>query len=64
MVRLMLVLAPVMCIVSGIAVSSILKSYMKNLDSVNKNKKAKKADASYPIKNEVFNVKIAKYANL
>lgn len=29
MVRLMLVLAPVMCILSGIAVSSILSIYMK-----------------------------------
>ena len=29
MVRLMLVLAPVMCILSGIAVSGILSIYMK-----------------------------------
>ncbi|ESO07295.1 hypothetical protein HELRODRAFT_98643 [Helobdella robusta] len=53
MVRLMLVLAPVMCILSGIAVSSTLSEYMKNLDSVQKNKKAKKPDANYPVKNEV-----------
>ena len=32
MVRLMLVLAPVMCIVSGIAVSSSLSTYMKYLE--------------------------------
>jgi len=32
MVRLMLVLAPVMCILSGIAVSSSLSTYMKYLD--------------------------------
>ncbi|XP_026481454.1 dolichyl-diphosphooligosaccharide--protein glycosyltransferase subunit STT3A-like [Ctenocephalides felis] len=32
MVRLMLVLAPVMCILSGIAVSSLLLTYMKQLD--------------------------------
>ena len=32
MVRLMLVLAPVMCVLSGIAVSSILSTYMKNLE--------------------------------
>merc|ERR1719381_33647 len=32
MVRLMLVLAPVMCILSGIAVSSSLNTYMKYLD--------------------------------
>ena len=29
MVRLMLVLAPVMCILSGIGISSILSKYMK-----------------------------------
>jgi len=52
MVRLMLVLAPVMCILSGIAVSSTLTTYMKNLD-VHKDKKAKKQDYSYPAKNEV-----------
>jgi dolichyl-diphosphooligosaccharide--protein glycosyltransferase len=54
MVRLMLVLAPVMCILSGIAVSSILTTYMKNLDATNKDKKAKKtSDINYPVKNEV-----------
>lgn len=53
MVRLMLVLAPVMCILSGIAVSSTLTTYMKNLDVVHKDKK-KKADATYPAKNEVL----------
>lgn len=30
--RLMLVLAPVMCILSGVAVSSLLNSYMKGID--------------------------------
>ena len=53
MVRLMLVLAPVMCILSGIAVSSTLTTYMKNLDVARKDKKVKKAEANYPIKNEV-----------
>ena len=55
MVRLMLVLAPVMCILSGIAVSSILSTYMKNLDlfEATKSKKAKKADPSYPVKSEI-----------
>jgi len=53
MVRLMLVLAPVMCILSGIAVSSTLTTYMKNLDVSRKDKKAKKVDSSYPVKNEV-----------
>ena len=33
MVRLMLVLAPVMCILGGIAVSSLLGTYMRDLDS-------------------------------
>ena len=33
MVRLMLVLAPVMCILGGIAVSSSLSTYMKYLDT-------------------------------
>jgi dolichyl-diphosphooligosaccharide--protein glycosyltransferase len=54
MVRLMLVLAPVMCILSGIAVSSTLTTYMKNLDVARKDKKAaKKPDHNYPVKNEV-----------
>ncbi|VDK42773.1 unnamed protein product [Anisakis simplex] len=58
MVRLMLVLAPVMCILSGIAVSSLLQTYMKNLDSVSihlasaKHDKKDK-DRNYPYKNEV-----------
>ena len=54
MVRLMLVLAPVICILSGIAVSSILFTYMKNLDSYKVDKKLKKSDDNYPKKSEVF----------
>lgn len=53
MVRLMLVLAPVMCILSGIGVSAILSAYMRNLDSGRRDKKAKKIDSTYPLKNEV-----------
>merc|ERR1719431_337957 len=64
MVRLMLVLAPVMCILSGIAVSATLTTYMKNLDATTANKSVplsteaaaktkKKADHTYPMKNEV-----------
>ena len=53
MVRLMLVLAPVMCILSGIAVSHILSSFMRNLDVVESRGKRKKSDGSYPFKNEV-----------
>jgi len=54
MVRLMLVLAPVMCILSGIAVSSTLTTYMKNLDVSHKDKKSRKQDVNYPLKNEVL----------
>ncbi|XP_033116263.1 dolichyl-diphosphooligosaccharide--protein glycosyltransferase subunit STT3A-like, partial [Anneissia japonica] len=53
MVRLMLVLAPVMCILSGIGISSVLTTYMRNLDITRKDKKTKKTDSSYPIRNEV-----------
>ena len=54
MVRLMLVLAPVMCVLSGIGVSSLLQSFMRNLELFeSKTKKPKKADTSYPVKNEV-----------
>ena len=55
MVRLMLVLAPVMCILSGIAVSSVLSTFMRNLDVVANKEKSKKqkGDTNYPIKNEV-----------
>lgn len=57
MVRLMLVLAPVMCILGAIGVNHVLTSYMKNLDSVQvvKDKKGSKSkvDHTYPAKNEV-----------
>lgn len=51
----MLVLAPVMCILSGIAVSHLLSSFMKNLDIVEArgSGKKKKNDGAYPYKNEV-----------
>ena len=62
MVRLMLVLAPVMCILSGIAVSSTLTTYMKNLDSTQANKKNKRPDSSYPIKNEVILEGLCQYS--
>lgn len=54
----MLVLAPVMCILSGIAVSSTLTTYMKNLDISRKDKKARKTETNYPIKNEVQIIRI------
>ncbi len=56
MVRLMLVLAPVMCILSGIGISATLQTYMKNLESDNKDKKAKKIE-DYPKKSEVNQIK-------
>ncbi len=65
MVRLMLVLAPVMCVLSGIGISSVLTIYMRNLD-VNQPKKnvtgtstssgrARRGDDSltYPRKNDI-----------
>jgi dolichyl-diphosphooligosaccharide--protein glycosyltransferase len=65
MVRLMLVLAPVMCVLSGIGISSVLNTYMRNLD-VNQTKKptttgssssgrSRRGDdsSSYPHKNEI-----------
>ncbi|XP_046857887.1 dolichyl-diphosphooligosaccharide--protein glycosyltransferase subunit STT3A-like [Xenia sp. Carnegie-2017] len=56
MVRLMLVLAPVMCILAGIGISSLLSRYMKNLDIARREKKPSKktsTDSSYPMKNEM-----------
>lgn len=54
MVRLMLVLAPVMCILSGVAVSSLLTTYMKQVDPAkNVDKKAKKMESNYVMKSEV-----------
>jgi dolichyl-diphosphooligosaccharide--protein glycosyltransferase len=50
----MLVLAPVMCILSGIAVSGLLSSFMKNLDILGpRGTRKKKTDMTYPLKNEV-----------
>ncbi|CAF0756855.1 unnamed protein product [Didymodactylos carnosus] len=67
MVRLMLVLAPVMCILSGIGISSVLATYMRNLDVTPSKRsgaatgdktvssRAKRSDDSstYPKKNEI-----------
>jgi dolichyl-diphosphooligosaccharide--protein glycosyltransferase len=70
MVRLMLVLAPIMCIHGGIAVSGILSTYMKNIDPVTEQKTAKpktetpktvKKDKTdnYPYKSEVATLVVA-----
>jgi len=53
MVRLMLVLAPVMCILSGIAVSSLLTTYMKDIDPSKTDKKSKKTDSSFALRSKV-----------
>lgn len=53
MVRLMLVLAPVMCILSGIAVSSMLTTYMKQIDPVKSEKKSKKLENNFALKSQV-----------
>ena len=73
MVRLMLVLAPVMCILGGIAVSGILTTYMGNLDGLTRapaaalspsssstsTKQKQKEDAAIPYKNEVCTARLA-----
>ncbi len=71
MVRLMLVLAPVMCILSGIGISSVLVTYMKNIEASaaeqsapaanstsgkGGEKKAKKGDENYPKKSEASEI--------
>ncbi|XP_057328323.1 dolichyl-diphosphooligosaccharide--protein glycosyltransferase subunit STT3A [Microplitis mediator] len=60
MVRLMLVLAPVMCILGGIGVSSLLLTYMKQLES-NKvvEKKSRKFENNYVLRGEIAMLFIA-----
>ncbi|KAB0802272.1 hypothetical protein PPYR_04458 [Photinus pyralis] len=55
MVRLMLVLAPVMCILSGIAVSHLLTKFMKNVDSKNptEHRRHKKLESNLVLRNEI-----------
>ncbi|XP_046392931.1 dolichyl-diphosphooligosaccharide--protein glycosyltransferase subunit STT3A [Ischnura elegans] len=55
MVRLMLVLAPVMCILSGIAVSAMLNTYMRQVEPAPKtyDKKTKKFESNYVMKSEI-----------
>lgn len=56
MVRLMLVLAPVMCILSGIAVSHLLSKYIRSIETSSQkadHKKLKKTDQQSGIKPEV-----------
>ncbi|XP_077293631.1 catalytic subunit 3A of the oligosaccharyltransferase complex [Arctopsyche grandis] len=54
MVRLMLVLAPVMCILSGIAVSSLLVTYMRQIEPPKTvDKKMKKMESNFVMKSEI-----------
>lgn len=57
MVRLMLVLAPVMCILSAVGISTTLNTFIKNIDTDGSNKtdkkSSKKYDNNYPNKSEI-----------
>ncbi|GAV03614.1 hypothetical protein RvY_14010 [Ramazzottius varieornatus] len=59
MVRLMLVLAPVMCVLSGIGISSILSIYAKNAEVPSESagpdsaKKGRRGESSYWLKSEI-----------
>lgn len=54
MVRLMLVLAPVMCIVSGVAASSLLSLHVKDIEpKVEKQDKKKKHENNLAFRSEV-----------
>ncbi|KAJ8974855.1 hypothetical protein NQ317_001953 [Molorchus minor] len=61
MVRLMLVLAPVMCILSGIAVSHLLSKFMKNVDAPKPpdHKKNKKLESNMMFKSEISTIYVA-----
>ncbi|VEN43449.1 unnamed protein product [Callosobruchus maculatus] len=61
MVRLMLVLAPIMCILSGITVSHLLTKFMKNVDQPKQveHKKYKKMEANSTLKNEIATTFVA-----
>jgi dolichyl-diphosphooligosaccharide--protein glycosyltransferase len=70
MVRLMLVLAPIMCILGGIAVHGIITGYMRNVEEKpdtketkattqpQKSKREKSADNNYPFKSEIAHLVI------
>lgn len=54
MVRLMLVLAPVMCILGGIGASALLLTYMKQIESGKvADKKSKKFENNYVLRSEI-----------
>lgn len=56
MVRLMLVLAPIACVMSAIGLSSVLETYMRHLKPV---RIKGKPELMYPIQNEVAYLMIA-----
>lgn len=59
MVRLMLVLAPVMCILGGIGASSLLVTYMKQVERGKvTDKKSKKFESNYILRSEVITMNI------
>ncbi|XP_045469822.1 dolichyl-diphosphooligosaccharide--protein glycosyltransferase subunit STT3A [Harmonia axyridis] len=55
MVRLMLVLAPVMCILGGIAVSHLLAKFMKNIEQQKpqESRKKQRLESNHILKNEI-----------
>ncbi|XP_066587742.1 dolichyl-diphosphooligosaccharide--protein glycosyltransferase subunit STT3A [Prorops nasuta] len=60
MVRLMLVLAPVMCILGGIGASSLLLTYMKQVESGKTvDKKSKKFENNYVLRSEIATLFVA-----
>ncbi|CAH1113755.1 unnamed protein product [Psylliodes chrysocephalus] len=58
MVRLMLVLAPIMCILSGITISHLLTKFMKNMDTPkqSEHKKYKKTEANASFRSEISSI--------
>ncbi|KAF0290766.1 Dolichyl-diphosphooligosaccharide--protein glycosyltransferase subunit STT3A [Amphibalanus amphitrite] len=70
MVRLMLVLAPVMCIVSGIAVSSLLAVYMREIVTIDRqsalgaDRKKSKFEGNYFYRSEVANFFVCMMAGM
>ncbi|XP_037072176.1 dolichyl-diphosphooligosaccharide--protein glycosyltransferase subunit STT3A-like [Pollicipes pollicipes] len=71
MVRLMLVLAPVMCIISGIAVSSLLTIYMREIVTMDRaaaasghDKKRSKFEGNYFYRSEVANLFVCMMAGM
>ncbi|KAG7205198.1 hypothetical protein KM043_018286 [Ampulex compressa] len=60
MVRLMLVLAPVMCILGGIGASSLLVTYMKQVESGKiTDKKTKKFESNFVLRSEIATLFVA-----